>query len=618
MTQQRRIGISASCLLCAAGLAALITSNEAFGLSAKRQVSETVSAPSLSPAASVSAPNDTSEQASNRLQPLSRVMDRSLTGLDFESPDYQSWVRTKAEQYATLIAKSPQTPAMITALAECQTQNTRHPFCQFLENPAAAKKRLGDIPHSTLTRKKRQKFRVIDAMIAKANLKGLEAASDRDVRATLRKYRSFKSLKKLTDAVLSDAESCKSPKLSYLLGAKTEEFLPDLEMRQTATALYLKSADCDHLLSPQAKYRLSLLLIWAGECPKALPYLQQLAYTIETKDYRSRALFWKAECSQKAGEEETVASAKRRLQEKHPFSLHTLVGQSDSIPQIRSVLEGTDSMVRFRSAIQPELNELVASTEALIATGKDRIAEKILGALGSQMDDTEPEFQLYVAYLLNRVGDFLGKFRLMSQLLHDNPNLVSWSSLALYYPRSDLNTDIVKKAGLDEFLVLSLIRQESAFNQNAHSRAGARGLMQVMPATARLIERRRISTRDLYNPEINMKIGSKYFAFLLKKYNGDAELALAAYNAGPKRVEEWMKRYPVENRMLFLDLVPFRETREYVASIARNFFWYSLLYSEPLTSGTQLAPTASDVPGAKQAADSFPGSLRNVFKLFGT
>jgi soluble lytic murein transglycosylase len=107
---------------------------------------------------------------------------------------------------------------------------------------------------------------------------------------------------------------------------------------------------------------------------------------------------------------------------------------------------------------------------------------------------------------------------------------------------------------------------------------GARGLMQLMPRTARRMER--VSKNALYDPKVNIRLGVRFFSHLSHRYGGDAELALAAYNAGPGNVDTWQARYPVDNRLLFVDLIPFRETREYVASIARNYFWYKKLYEE--------------------------------------
>jgi soluble lytic murein transglycosylase len=130
----------------------------------------------------------------------------------------------------------------------------------------------------------------------------------------------------------------------------------------------------------------------------------------------------------------------------------------------------------------------------------------------------------------------------------------------------------------DPFFVAALIRQESGFNPWAKSRVGAMGLMQLMPATARRIER--TSKKSLLIPETNIRIGTKYIGRLVNRYYRDAELALAAYNAGAERVDDWTRRYPTTDRMLFLDLIPYKETRDYVALIGRNFYWYHTLYSD--------------------------------------
>jgi hypothetical protein len=99
---------------------------------------------------------------------------------------------------------------------------------------------------------------------------------------------------------------------------------------------------------------------------------------------------------------------------------------------------------------------------------------------------------------------------------------------------------------------------------------------------------RSISTHEILDPKNNVRLGTLYFRSLLEQYDGDAELALAAYNAGPDKVDAWLKRYPVENRMLFFDLIPFKETRDYVALIARNYFWYMSLYGDTLAKNGRI------------------------------
>jgi soluble lytic murein transglycosylase len=157
----------------------------------------------------------------------------------------------------------------------------------------------------------------------------------------------------------------------------------------------------------------------------------------------------------------------------------------------------------------------------------------------------------------------------------------------------------------DPYLMISLIRQESAFNERARSRVGARGLMQLMPQTARRMER--VSLRALFDPKTNIRLGVRFFSHLTERYEGEVELALAAYNAGPHKVDAWRQRYPIDNRLLFVDLIPYRETREYVASIARNYYFYKKLYASDGPAGDEGAA------GRAPASDSGKSA---VFKLF--
>ena len=141
---------------------------------------------------------------------------------------------------------------------------------------------------------------------------------------------------------------------------------------------------------------------------------------------------------------------------------------------------------------------------------------------------------------------------------------------------------------VNPLLIAALIRQESAFQDNARSRVGALGLMQLMPATARLLDHT-VRKKQLMDPDTNVRVGVKYFEALVDRYNGDVEYALAAYNAGAVVVDKWQKRYEVKNRLLFLDLIPFAETRNYVTLIGRNYYWYTKIYAEQLKQAGGIA-----------------------------
>ncbi len=118
----------------------------------------------------------------------------------------------------------------------------------------------------------------------------------------------------------------------------------------------------------------------------------------------------------------------------------------------------------------------------------------------------------------------------------------------------DIVSKVSKKHGVDEKLVNALIKQESGFNSKAKSKAGAMGLMQLMPATAKSL-----GVTDPYNPMQNVEGGVKYLKSMLNRYNGNVILALAAYNAGPNAVDKYS------------GVPPYAETQNYVKSILANY-----------------------------------------------
>ena len=153
----------------------------------------------------------------------------------------------------------------------------------------------------------------------------------------------------------------------------------------------------------------------------------------------------------------------------------------------------------------------------------------------------------------------------------------------LYFPVLERETLIAssRENGLDPVLVAALIRQESNFNPLATSPVGARGLMQLMPDVGRLLAGTKGITpwtsEMLYEPAINIKLGTAHLSALVRKYP-DVVKSLAAYNAGESRVAKWSTKAGAADPEVFTERIPFVETRDYVRTILRNRAYYQALY----------------------------------------
>lgn len=135
---------------------------------------------------------------------------------------------------------------------------------------------------------------------------------------------------------------------------------------------------------------------------------------------------------------------------------------------------------------------------------------------------------------------------------------------------------------IDPLLIFSIIKAESKFNPNAISNRGAKGLMQIMDRTgewaAEELNRSNFTSDKLFDPGVNIDIGSWYVAKLLKQYDGDISIVLAAYNAGTGNVYKWRNNTEYSLDGVTLDYIPFEETRDYVEKVNRNLKFYRYLY----------------------------------------
>lgn len=157
--------------------------------------------------------------------------------------------------------------------------------------------------------------------------------------------------------------------------------------------------------------------------------------------------------------------------------------------------------------------------------------------------------------------------------------------LSIQYPIGYVDNIIENavKYKVDPYLIASMINVESRYDEKAISQKGAKGLMQITESTGKWaseeIGLKNYSDKRLYEPEININIGTWYINRLYKEFDGDLELVLAAYNAGSGNVRKWLKDKNYSSDGKELDNIPFKETRDYLLRVEKNYKRYKALYS---------------------------------------
>ncbi len=151
----------------------------------------------------------------------------------------------------------------------------------------------------------------------------------------------------------------------------------------------------------------------------------------------------------------------------------------------------------------------------------------------------------------------------------------------LLYPTPYLDEilKISKELDLSPAMIYAIMRSETFYRANLVSPVGAQGLMQIMPKTLKKIAAQSgTEIKNSFNPYENLRAAAWYMKKLLERFDGNILLAAAAYNAGPHRVSDWLQRYPEVKTYLFIELIPFKETRNYVKKVMKYYHIYTYIY----------------------------------------
>jgi soluble lytic murein transglycosylase len=233
--------------------------------------------------------------------------------------------------------------------------------------------------------------------------------------------------------------------------------------------------------------------------------------------------------------------------------------------------DGIQVIERARRLVSEDLQDLALS-ELLWGSRRYPKNEKPLRYIMSRVYASRGDYYESITSLRRAFPDY--KCRALSSLPEEVWHVLfpvrHWETIA----------EQAGRANLDPTLILGIIRQESGFEEKARSSANARGLMQILPSTGRILARqarlRPYNTTKLYHPETNITLGIQHLASLFQRY-GETELALSAYNAGESRVKRWLKEYGDGDMAEFVERIPISETRNYVKQVLSNKGYYDLL-----------------------------------------
>jgi soluble lytic murein transglycosylase-like protein len=361
-----------------------------------------------------------------------------------------------------------------------------------------------------------------------------------------------------------------------------------------------------HARAPEAMFRIGLTYYKRGDFDAAQKAFRDLRSAQKTGRLAGAARYWEAKSLAKRGDGAGARSAWRDLAAGYPFGyyghqarreLRERGAWPDSLDWNRRFRDLPDGAVRaWMLAAMPGTREVPEGAgesrylplTKLLSLGMDSLAVLTLQSqVGAAPNNP---WVLYTAATRARAAGFDYEAYRFGVRLSDRLPLEAWpgaplSVLRLFYPPSyeSLVRMEATRAGISPWLVLALIKQESGFEPRAVSRVGARGLMQMMPATGTLQARKEkmadFDPDSLFVPRVNTRLGIAYLRDVLKRYDGNPYYALAHYNAGPNALERWLPRLsgrPIEEGV---EDIGYAETRDYVKRVMANYWTYRELYN---------------------------------------
>jgi soluble lytic murein transglycosylase len=330
---------------------------------------------------------------------------------------------------------------------------------------------------------------------------------------------------------------------------------------------------------------------------------EHVANYSDATENRGRAGFWAAYDAERSGDKETAMTlyramllrygagwfginAERRIARLASEGVRGKPFESNLL--LRRAVAGLQTIKLPQETVQEADAERLTKAEQLTRVTFYQSAMNELDAAREKYPDS-PSVNLRIAQIFRVQGEPVAALNALKraypdygQMLPEEATREVWE---VFYPLkwwSNIKEE-AKRHNIDPYLIAGLIRQETVFNPNARSRANAYGLMQLLPYVGRDVARKTgagaITTNDLFNPVLNIQLGTAFVKELMDGFDR-FEYVAAAYNGGPTRVRRWLRELPTAEIEEWVESIPLSETRLYVQGVYRNTRQYQRLYDE--------------------------------------
>ena len=312
---------------------------------------------------------------------------------------------------------------------------------------------------------------------------------------------------------------------------------------------------------------------------------------LENSSLKMRSLYWQGKIAYLLGKYHEAKNLFKAATDNFPPSYYSAIG--------RKALENLDNEAYFIPAAffsnktqtkqaKADNSLPIQRAQKLLKLGLNNLALKELAYIDQRQNPLE------VSSLYKEAGDFYHSYLTARGQIY-NPAALPLYLLAFPEAYKETVEIIAGKLKIDPFLIYAIMMQESEFDMTAVSRAGAIGLLQIMPITGKMIAQglshASFQGDDLLEPAINIYFGAWYLKTLITKFKGNLPLAIAAYNAGPNAVDEWLKKWNRNDMDEFIENIPYQETRKYVEKVLGYYEAYKTIYStsQPAIRNSQSA-----------------------------